>query len=85
MKYIYTIHYCDQWKSNASMRLQVVTTSVRKFIRELKSMIKSGDIKIKDGGESVYDYVIHGNLPATLICRELNDAIDYAYFEAWED
>lgn len=85
MKYIYTIHHCDQWKSYASMQLQVVTTSVRKFIRELKSMIKSGDIEIKDGGESVYDYAIHGNLPATLICRELNDVIDYAYFEAWED
>ena len=43
MKYIYAIHYCDQWKSNASMRLQVVTTSVRRFIRELKLMIKRGD------------------------------------------
>ena len=85
MKYIYTIHSCDQWKSYNSMQLQVVTTSVRKFIRELKSMIKSGDIKIAEGGESVYEYAIQGNLLATLICKELNNAIDYAYFEAWED
>ena len=85
MKYIYTIHYCDEWKSNSSMRLQVVTTSVRKFIRNLKAMVKKGDIKIKDGGESVYEYAIQGKLPATLVCRELNNAIDYSYFEAWED
>ena len=85
MKYIFTIHYCDTWKSHDSMRLQMVTTSIRKFRSKVKSMIKTGDIVVSDGAKSVYDYVMHGNLPPSLVCYELNNAVDYAYFSVWED
>ena len=88
MKYIYTIHYCDQWESHDSMRLQVVTTSVRKFIRELKSMLKSGDIEFNDDkkhGEERFKLVITAQLCPSSLCYELNKLLDYAYCEAWED
>ena len=88
MKYIYTIHYCDQWKSNDSMRLQVVTSSVRKFIHELKTMLKSGDIEfndVKEYGMERFKLVTTARLSPSSMCYEMNNLLDYAYCEVWED
>ena len=83
MKYIYTIHYCDEWKSTDSMRLQVVTTSVRKFIRELKSMLKSGYIETDE--KERFRLLVTAQLAPGSLCHELNNILKYAYCEAKED
>ena len=65
------------------MQLQVVTTSVRKFIRELKAMLKSGDAETDE--KEKFRLLTTAQLAPSSLCYELNNILKYAYCEAKED
>ena len=83
MKYIYVLASCNAYKEWASRKIILITTSIRKFRKELKKRVENGDMQI--GNENTFSYLMNGNLPPRLIERELNDILDYGMLEVWED
>ena len=83
MKYIYTIKTCDRFKNPLSMSLLVVTTSKRRLLREIKTLLENGEIETDI--QQVKNIILHTNINASQFCDELNNVTNYAYIEAWED
>lgn len=83
MKDIYILYTCDEWKSFDSFRTEVVTTSIRKLKKEIKSRVQKNDMQV--GNDSMYDHLMKASLPVSLFAEELNQILEYGYIEVWED
>ena len=86
MKTIYTLSTCDDWKSCDSMRLQVVTTSKKRLVKELQHFIEIGYISInEDNHKGLYDYLCTGFISPCLFVKEINDILENGYLQLWND
>jgi len=83
MKDIYILYACDGWKSLDSFRTEVVTTSIRKLKKEIKSRVQKNDMEV--GNDSMYEQLMKGSLSGSLFTEELNSILDYGYIEVWND
>lgn len=83
MKDIYILYTCDEWKRFDSFRAKVVTTSIRKMKKEIKSRVQKNDMKV--GNDSMYEHLMKASLPGSLLAEELNQILEYGYIEVWKD
>ena len=75
---MYVLFTCDVWKSKSSMSLIGVTSNYNKLKRQIKKMIKSGDIEMNDSDKkfNVKDYST---------ANDINNNVNYCYVEETEN
>lgn len=86
MKQIYCLSTCDNHKNVDSMRLQVVTTSKKRLVKELQHFVEIGYISInEDNHKGLYDYLCKGYISPCLFAKEINDILQNGYLQLWND
>lgn len=81
-KQIYMVSACDEWKSTDSMRLQMVTTSVRRLKSFIRKKIEGGVFDYGDKNETRKKQAADFALDFDKLPREkVNDKLIYGHFD----
>lgn len=92
-KDIFILQTCDEWKSHSSMSICMVTTNFDDMARQIKEMIKAGDMLYgADNTEESVDCFYHdwnyfnkSGYNQRVSASKINNLLEYGFIEVWED
>lgn len=83
MKDIYMLFWCDEWKSNASMKLCTATNHIGRFLEALREELLAGNMEV-----DTYDFSFEGmNTPSEIKSRlnKFNSILRYGFIDIVKD